>query len=66
MHRRFIVSPALLFYYFVMDQMIQALEKIGICQETCDAIAACPDAEKANEYALMCIAMYDDRHEYVD
>lgn len=47
-----------------MEQIIETLEKIGICAETIDAIRTA-DNEQARETARLLIAMYDDRHEYV-
>lgn len=49
-----------------MEQMIQTLQEIGICRESIDAIKDAEDETKARESALLLIAMYDDRHEYLD
>lgn len=48
-----------------MEQMIDRLRKIGICQETIEAIQNADDENEAKECALLLIAMFDDRHEYV-
>ena len=45
--------------------MIQTLEEIGICTENIDAIRGAENQEQAKESALLLIAMYDDRHEYM-
>lgn len=44
-----------------MEQIYERLEQIGIDAETIDAIRA--DDNKEN--ALLLIALFDDRHEYV-
>lgn len=44
-----------------MEQTYERLEQIGIDAETIDAIRA--DDNKEN--ALLLIALFDDRHEYV-
>jgi hypothetical protein len=48
-----------------MEQMIDRLRKIGICKETIEAIQNADDENEAKECALLLIAMYDDRHEFV-
>lgn len=48
-----------------MEQMIQTLREIGICAETIAAIESADDEKQARECALLLIAMYDDRHEYL-
>ena len=48
-----------------MEQILKTLEQIGINDQTIAAIKEAGDAEEARAYALMLIAMYDDRHEYV-
>lgn len=48
-----------------MEQIIETLEKIGICPESIDEIKRM-DAERAHECAALLIAQYDDRHEYLD
>lgn len=45
--------------------MIQTLQEIGVCCENIDAIKRADDEEQAKECALLLIAMFDDRHEYV-
>ena len=45
-----------------MEQIYERLEQIGIDAETIDAIRA--DDNKEN--ALILIALFDDRHEYLD
>lgn len=49
-----------------MEQMIQALREIGISPETIEAIERAEDQGQAREHALLLIALFDDRHEYVD
>ena len=48
-----------------MEQMIKTLHEIGICRESIDEIQHAGNEEQAKECALLLIAMYDDRHEYV-
>lgn len=45
-----------------VEQIYERLEQIGIDAETIDAIRA--DDNKEN--ALILIALFDDRHEYLD
>lgn len=45
-----------------MEQIYERLEQIGVDAETIDAIRA--DDNKEN--ALILIALFDDRHEYLD
>lgn len=49
-----------------MKQMIQALRELGIPPETIEAIERADDEIQAMEHALLLIAHFDDRHEYVD
>jgi hypothetical protein len=49
-----------------MEQMINRLREIGICPESIAAIERADDEKQAKECALLLIAMYDDRHEYLD
>ena len=44
-----------------MEQIYERLEQIGIDAETIDAIRA----DDNKETALILIALFDDRHEYV-
>ena len=48
-----------------MEQMIDRLREIGIDADTLDALQAADDGN-AHDTALLLIAMFDDRHEYVD
>lgn len=48
-----------------MEEILKTLEKIGINDQIIAGIKAAGDTEEARAYALMLIAMYDDRHEYV-
>ena len=48
-----------------MKQILQALREIGINAETIAAIESADDEKQARECALLLIAMYDDRHEYL-
>ena len=45
-----------------MENLLNRLEKIGVEPETIEAIRMNDDREAA----LLLIAMFDDRHEYVD
>lgn len=47
-----------------MEQMIDRLREIGVSQEIIDALRG-EDENDVREYALLLIAMFDDRHEYV-
>lgn len=47
-----------------MEQMIDRLRDIGVSQESIDALRG-EDENDVREYALLLIAMFDDRHEYV-
>jgi hypothetical protein len=47
-----------------MEQMIDRLREIGVSQESIDALRG-EDENDVREYALLLIAMFDDRHEYV-
>lgn len=44
---------------------MKTLSEIGICDHTIAIIRDAGDTKETREYALMLIAMYDDRHEYV-
>lgn len=48
-----------------MKQILQTLREIGISAETIAAIESADDEKQARECALLLIAMYDDRHEYL-
>ena len=49
-----------------MEQIIKALEISGVSSDICEAIRNNPDNKESQEYALLCAALFDDRHEYVD
>lgn len=44
---------------------MERLSQIGIDAQTIDALKA-ENSEKARETALLLIAMFDDRHEYME
>ena len=48
-----------------METLLERLKEIGISAETLNVIRAADD-DRAHECALLLIAMYDDRHEYLD
>lgn len=50
-----------------MEEMIATLERIGMPAEQCAAIRERfdGDLDGLTIYVLYCIAMFDDRHEYV-
>ena len=48
-----------------MEEILKTLENIGINDQTIATSRAAGDTEEARAYALMLIAMYDDRHEYI-
>ena len=48
-----------------MKHILQTLREIGINVETIAAIESADDEKQARECALLLIAMYDDRHEYM-
>lgn len=50
-----------------MEEMIATLERIGIPAEQCASIRQHYDGDLDGLtcYVLYCIAMFDDRHEYV-
>lgn len=47
-----------------MEKLFERLAEIGVADETIEAIRAAND-EAARESALLLIALYDDRREYV-
>lgn len=51
-----------------MEELLQRLEKIGFDHETCERIKDRYDGDidGLTSYVLFCIALFDDRHEYVD
>lgn len=49
----------------VMEQMIDRLREIGVSQESIDALRG-EDENDVKEYTLLMVAMFDDRHEYLD
>ena len=51
-----------------MDEMIERLEQIGFTNETCDRIKQrfAGDIDGLERYVVFCVALFDDRHEYVD
>ena len=50
-----------------MEEMIKTLEKIGMTDEQCNSIRDHfdGDLDGLTRYVLYCIALFDDRHEYV-
>jgi len=50
-----------------MEEMLQKLEDIGFDHDTCSRIKERykDDQEELARYVLFCIALFDDRHEYV-
>ena len=48
-----------------MEQMMQTLREIGVSPESIDAMQ-CADENDVKEYTLLMVAMFDDRHEYLD
>lgn len=61
----FIVIGLFFIYTFGMEKMINSLEKLGTCPEIIEEIKSA-ETDAAKEMALLIIAMFDDRHEYVD
>lgn len=61
----FIAGGLLFVYHFGMETLLKTLAEIGFGSDVIDAIR---DAEEpqARESALLLIAMFDDRHEYLD
>ena len=55
-------------YNFGMDELLQRLEKIGFTRETCERIRERYDGDEKGlrDYVLFCVALFDDRHEYMD
>lgn len=51
-----------------MDEMMKRLEKIGFSPEICEQIRRRYDGDEEGlaKYVLFCIALFDDRHEYMD
>lgn len=49
-----------------MEQLLRILETIGISEQTIATIRRAGDCKESRAYARMLIAMYDDRHEYLD
>ena len=48
-----------------MEQMIQTLREIGVSPDSIDAMQGA-DENDVKEYTLLMVAMFDDRHEYLD
>lgn len=50
-----------------MEEMIRVLERIGMPKDQCEAIRKKYDGDLdgLTKYVLFCIALFDDRHEYV-
>ena len=48
-----------------MEQMMQTLREIGVSPESINAMQGA-DENDAKEYTLLMVAMFDDRHEYLD
>ena len=55
-------------YNFGMEGLLQRLESIGFTRETCERIQDRYDGDEKGlrEYVLFCVALFDDRHEYMD
>lgn len=51
-----------------MEEMIERLEQIGFTRETCNRIRErySGDEDGLRNYVLFCVALFDDRHEYLD
>lgn len=51
-----------------MEEMLKTLEKIGFTPDVCEQIRRRYDGDEdgLTRYVLFCIALFDDRHEYVD
>ena len=52
-------------YHFGMETLLKTLAEIGFGPDTIDAIRDA-DEPQARESALLLIALFDDRHEYLD
>lgn len=50
-----------------MEELLKKLEQIGFTPDTCDRIRERYDGDEdgLTRYVLYCIALFDDRHEYV-
>lgn len=50
-----------------MDEMMKRLEQIGFARETCDRIRERYDGDEdgLRKYVIFCVALFDDRHEYL-
>ena len=64
MPSRFIAGGLLFLYDFGMEKLLETLKKIGIEPETIVNIKQA-DEQQARESALLLIAMFDDRRDYV-
>lgn len=53
-------------YHLSVEQLLKTLETIGISEQTIATIRRAGDCKESRAYARMLIAMYDDRHEYLD
>lgn len=55
-------------YNFGMEEMLQRLEKIEFTRETCERIRGRynNNEKELRDYVLFCVALFDDRHEYMD
>ena len=51
-----------------MEELLKTLEKIGFPEESCNNIREHYDGDLdgLTRYVLFCIALFDDRHEYLD
>lgn len=51
-----------------MEELLQKLKKIGFTPETCERIKSRydGDVEGLRKYVLFCVALFNDRHEYMD
>lgn len=50
-----------------MEEMMKRLEQIGFTHETCDRIRERYDGDEdgLKSYVMFCVALFDDRHEYL-
>ena len=51
-----------------MEELLERLEKIGFSHESCEQIKDRYDGDEdgLKSYVRFCIALFDDRHEYLD
>ena len=50
-----------------MDEMLMTLQKIGFSADQCERLRTIydGDVDGLTLYVLYCVALYDDRHEYL-